>query len=259
MLPYEFTSSALGWSIMLCVVIGLVAFYFAEPIYSEFRQALDSKVKASYLRKARRTLAITIVLGFILGNGVTFWAAHGHSTTLPVTSSRDVAESFGLKSDEPYPLVLGDRIEGSVGSVTASANHGFFKSRAYASATLRPGSAISVSFVHQRNSYVLEIPVSISTFTQQEGVAPTVSLHLNDMENSSYGVGEIDDSRPCKPVIETVLLMCHRSITRTYPINELTAQRGLAVLLSDSDVLDSAHITLTPEMYDQIVVDGKNK
>lgn len=264
--PYEVTLGTLATAIALYGIVCAVVFFATEHTRYQIREAAREAVisgvpvtRGFKLRKRAKLVAITalvVVIGAGVVNGITFRAAHAYNDQGRPTNAIEAARAFGLESGVSYPLVLGDRVDGTNGGVDISLSRGFFTARANVSVTMTPGSSLSVNFVLQDKSYILEIPVMRSTFIQKPGVDPTVTLHLNPVTSSYYGETVHDASRPCTAVIRTAILMCNRIITSTQTVDDPTIRRGLAKLISEEDVLDSATFVVTPEMYSKIVGTG---
>jgi hypothetical protein len=191
----------------------------------------------------------TVLAGIVVINTATFAGAHSHNAYPEAISSSHVVQTFGLKSGASYPIVGGEGANGP-------AKTGYFRDPTLIRTTPEKGSIVSVEFIHESNgrlkSYILEIPVSRITFDERIDAIPTLTLHLNAFSSDVLGKTVVDDSRPCEAVIRTGLLMCDRLIISTPQITADTVRRGLARLVNEERLVDSATFVVTPEMHDWI-------
>lgn len=172
------------------------------------------------------------------------WASQGDRDAQPA----DISTQFGLIPGEPYPLIIGDRIEGSTGE--GYIRSGLFTTRGGFS--IQPGSAVSVGFQHQENSYILELPMSGLTFVQDRNAEPSVVVYLQERSRQYYTSGVSYTYGPCEFVLQDFLLMCHKeTLAVTYNLSESVIRGGLAPVVADN--FTSATITLTPEMYAELL------
>jgi hypothetical protein len=230
----DISSPWLMLSLPVYAIILIFAFTAAGSI-------LNTERRRPLLQALTAWLAIVIFAGGVF-NGIVYAASSDGKTVLVGSLS----ESFGLKSGQTYPLELGERLGGSV--VTAR--------RGFVSFTIRsqPTSALSVSFTSPDNkSYILELPVSKLTFIKTTDAEPQMMLRLNSNMNL-LGDYETVDQPPCKLGIEALMTVCRRTVTERLVPKEGIMERGLSPIVMD--YLDSAEITLTPEMYDRVL--GKN-
>jgi len=211
-------------------------------------------VAMSYARK-RWTRAITSVVSFAVITVVLNALAYSVSTgpNQPYATARDVAQAFGLQSGKPYPLVLGTRLGGSDGR--AYARGGLFT--ATASVTVRPASALSVSFTNGSNSYILEIPVSKITFVQSDTEAPSVTLNLtkgdgDNVDDTFDNVTITTTEEPCTLVVHNFFTTCSKDVlTSTAELTAKIRRHGLPPVVESN--LDSAVVVVTSEMYKKIL------
>jgi hypothetical protein len=211
---------------------------------------LTQRIYRTKLNNGLRMVWIPVVaalVGVVLINAATFGITQGHASPRNSLSSTYVASTFGLETGKAYPLMAGDGANGAYGVVETGYFHDAVTS------IRQEESVVSVAFAYQDRGYILEIPVSRTTFIQHNDVDPTVTLHLNNFESQDFGTMTADTSRPCDVVIRTALLTCHRVIISTPRVNADIQQRGLAYLINEQDTLDSATFTVTSEMYDRIM------
>lgn len=216
-----------------------------------------SSVKWHYANVRRRMMtevggvAIFTLLSFAVIMAVLNVVIYFLSTaiSIPYPTASEVSQSLGLKSGAVYPLVVGQRIDGTRLYVNASG--GFFS--ASVTATGEPASAIPISFTNQDKSYILEIPTNQVTFVQSTAQQPSAVLYIAN--NEVGGAHVIPHLGPCHVVVNNLFLVCSRSISTTIELEPQTAQAGLSSLIASN--LVSATLTLTPEMYDQIL--GKSE
>ena len=174
------------------------------------------------------------------------FASSFSKTTSEYASGRDVAGTFGLQSDQDYPLVVGSRFGGS--SVEATASAGVFSARAYVSS--QPASAISIGFTYQNKSYILEVPVSKVTFIQSTYAKPTVRMHLDS--TAFLGAQYLYKYSGHHCGVRNLWVVClPKRVGAPLKVGPESQRRGLAPIVSD--YLDSATITLTPAMYKEIL------
>jgi len=99
-------------------------------------------------------------------------------------SYKNAAELLGLKSGQAYPLVLGEKIYGTTGTITTTS--GFFTTTT--TTNLSPGSAVTIIFKKDNKEWHLEIPTSKTTFVIDETAPQTVELSMTDYP--SYDAGD---------------------------------------------------------------------
>jgi len=185
---------------------------------------------------------VLLVLGG-LANGLSY-AGSANSNNTPLAHASDVAKVFGLESGRPYPLVLGERLGGS--AVSARAAAGWFT--ATASVNTQPGSAVSVSFTQGDKSYILELPTAKVTFVQSKDAQPSVAIYLG---NATGYPMKVTSDTGCTTIIESGFLACRRVVSYGVSISDDDLRHGLPPIVQGN--LDSATITLTPDMYGKVL------
>ncbi len=160
--------------------------------------------------------------------------------TTPITAA-DAAYTFGLESNKPYPLVIGDKVSGTGGTVKTSV--GYFRART--SVNLTPGSAVTVIFKKDNKEWHLEIPVSKATFEISESGPETVTLRISNQQ-SYYGrksyksqcfSGDYNEWKPLAPECDV-------------RVNPSTTDAGLAPIVQSE--LTSALFVVTQATADQL-------
>lgn len=216
-------------SIIVYIVIFLVGLAIADG------------VSGTIVGFAASTLMLFVVIGAIF-NVVYF--VFSSEPVANFSKAPELAEEFGLESGQNYPLVMGDRVGGS--TVEAAASSGLFSARA--SVSTQPASALSIDFTHDSKSFVLELPMSGTTFIQSTTEEPSVVLHLVNEVHENESMTYVGSSDSCTPVVRNLMLKC---VTiedgQRVDMSEATARRGLGPIVQEH--FDSATITLTPDMY----------
>jgi hypothetical protein len=183
-----------------------------------------------------------VVMAFV--NMIVF--AISGSRSNPDSNARYVAQGFGLISGKQYPLKLGPVFAGNSADVTTTGG----KSQ-HTTVHVNADPVVSVSFTHGRNTYLLEIPLAKITFHQSVTKAPSMLLRL---KTGYYGGATIKDKfDDCPFVMHNLFITCkvHR-VKRTVTISDHTRRLGLARVVLNS--LSSADFTLTPTMYNQLIL-----
>lgn len=185
-------------------------------------------------------MAAVVMLGNLAGSA---WI--DETKTTGYASGADAASVMGLTPDHSYPFVLGSRVSGSAGTVTATG--GLF----YASSvtTLQPASSITIGFTARGSSYILEIPASQLTIHQTAG-PEQMQLHFQDgvLRGSSWSYKVSD----CRYQFHLLAPSCMRHVvSKTLEIGNETRRHGLAPLVQHW--LDSATVWLSPKDYSQLV------
>lgn len=239
-----------GW-VILVIFIGIVGTVTSLLIAEE----------ASHTLRGFITGSITLwLIGYIVIAGLT---CLGTSIVRPfpplnqAAPNAKIAEQLGLVSGTQYDLVLGGRTGGSAGSTSTTAVSGLFSARATASSSTSPASAISLSYTVGEKTYILEVPTARTTFIQSETEKPSVTIWLGG-GSSDFGHMEYVDTYPytsCEWRFHNLLPLC------TWPdydgwksklvVDQSTYDVGLAPVVNAG--FDRAEITLTPEMYRQLL------
>lgn len=173
-------------------------------------------------------------------------------------------QSFGMSSGQEYPLILGSSSYAAQLEVEAGAS--LFGSYFLLSQTA--GSASTISFEHDGLTYWLDIPASVTTFVRTYEVEPSVSLifkqevypnreawNFRDDLMLELTTTTTYDREGCILEFVNFFWSCSgsdvyaKSVT-TESISDVQLRQGLAPWVNA--YLESAVITLTPEMYDQL-------
>ncbi len=200
--------------------------------------------------RTRRGKILTGMIGWLIGfavvNGVT-WMFSGANSRPSEPGVHAVSSEFGLVAGQSYPVRLGSRVSGTQGA--------FFWGGIFSggSATMSPGTAISVSFTNGSDSYILEIPTSKVTFSQTSSTSSTVRLYL--LNNWMDGAGEFKEtSNSCETLIHSLVLLSRCDTSYAFHMDDDVRRRGLAPIVADN--IDSATITLSPELYSRLLGEG---
>ncbi len=193
------------------------------------------------------------LVGVMVVNAISWSSSYDHKDDRTATVA-EVVGKFGLTSGDEYPLVLGSRVSGSKGE--GSVSGGFFSISG--SMSVQPATATSVSFQNGNASYILELPTSKITFVQDANHAPTVKLYLKNLDVHSSGLDGSDGTSvvysygECRVAVVNFWLNCVKPTTAvTVHLDDAVQRRGLSPVVADN--FDSATITLTPEMYKQLL------
>lgn len=224
-----------GWVLLAFVVYGIICALSCGAFNS-------SKTPAGGIAAFFGTF-----VGLVLVvNLASFGLAHSYQPQ--EAGAADAAKVFGLESGKTYPLVLGERLGGTVMTVSASA--GFFSARASASG--KPASSVSVSFTHGSNSYILDLPTSQITFHQSKTAPPTIAIYLN--KNGDYGT-MVTKTHPCNKLgIESGFMSCRRIVTHVatpQTLGSAQMRRGLGPIVQEGG--DSFVVTLRSDQYERLV------
>lgn len=163
-------------------------------------------------------------------------------------------ESFGLTPGESYPMSLGQLGFNSKIDVT--------RTPFYFSYQEQSGSTVIVSVTHEDQTYILEIPVSETTYYQVEGVEPSMKLFFNTgVARVGSTMGQMEATRtntyePCRSVFTNFFWSCIRgdpisSVEVVETLTQSQIERGLSYWVIN--YLKRAEITLTPEMHDELI------
>ena len=185
----------------------------------------------------------------------------------PVTPANEplaysyVSEQMGLSSGNSYPLVLGSRTGGSSGEtdVSTTLTSGLFSARATTTmqSSSTPASAVSLGYTYEGKTYILEMPTSRITFIQSEDGEPSVTIWLSGESTFDFGqkVYEPYAATGCQWTFNNILVMClwpdYNGPAPTPTIDAHASDVGLAPVIQGG--FDRATITLTPEMYRQLL------
>jgi hypothetical protein len=189
---------------------------------------------------------VSWLIGAAMFNGITY-AVSSSGETAPVVGTHIVSQELGLESGKSYSVQLGTRVQGSTGSGVFYG--GFFSSSGRVS--LQPGSSVSMGFASGDSSYILEVPMSKVHFVKSASVNDaSVQLYLQNVAENGYGAMKSVDTR-CETVIYSLVLWQLCKDTFEYRLPADVERRGLAPIVTE--YLDSATITLSPELYDRLL------
>ena len=181
---------------------------------------------------------VTFVVATVIFNLITLVGSLGYHT--PTQSTHDVAATFGFESGAEYPLALGSRLGGSSSDLT-----GYRRSFTVRE---KSGSIVSLGFANEGRNYILEIPVSKTTFIVDDTKPPTMRLYI---DNDLDGNRRVTYMSPCTIVIESGVLACNRTIQFGVSQSDEEIRKGLGDIVQQH--FGSAEITVTQEMYDSIL------
>lgn len=237
-----------GWA-LLWLIVYIIGGVFAVAAALDVSHAVSSN-QSPKKRKLVKPLSFVIswlvlmAVGAAVLNAVTYFYSQAPGAK-PIMRSGAFAESQGLKTDTPYPVVIGSRVQGSTGG-------GYFYGGIFSSSVsfdMRPGSAVSMSFQSGDSSYIFEVPMNKLTFKLADSAGSTVTLYLEEFAGN-FGTSVVKESN-CRPAIASVVLVkrCDESVV--YAPYAADIRRGLAPVVNG--YLDSATIELSPELYEQIL------
>lgn len=246
MVRLEFHDAWAGLALAIYIVGGLICWALASIGW----HGSPSKRAELY---AWLTGISLFLAGIVVVNVISWSSSYSYKGDRTATVS-EVAGTFGLRSGSEYPLVLGSRVGGSKGEGSFSGN--FF--HISGSMSVQPATATSVSFQNGNASYILELPTSKITFVQDASHTPTVKLYLKNLDVHARGLDGSDgtsaayDYGECRVVVVNFWLNCVKpTLARTIHLDDAVQRRGLSPVVADN--FDSATVTLTPEMYKQLL------
>lgn len=213
-----------------------------------------------------RERAIAVVIGIVAMSFVSYWISGisqqdaGHPPL--AISVQQFTETMGLKSGQPYDILLGDRVDGSVGSSYFSG--GMFGAKG--SMKTQAGSSINVGFHSADGSYyILQLPLMTQTtrgkptgtaFKLSNANRVTITLNKSDVKVSD--IGRWEELTPwvrgeCRPGIDTVLLVqrCVTTNSTSRLVVDDRAKMALPGVVMKH--FEGAIVELTPEAYAQYV------
>lgn len=229
--------------IALVEIVGIVTLCIAALKIFEARRGKERR------KSVRNTIILFVIYGVVYNLG-TFGLSH-----IPwldknrLVTDRVVAEQlFGFKANVAYPLVLGSQV--SEFTASASASTGFFSSTA--DSVVRGGAAITVAFTSRGTTYTLSLPRNSSKIKIDDSARPTVNIHFYPFTHRANGLNRGEWSK-CETVISNLALACQRKVTYSDELETSGgyAQAGLGKLVSD--VFQSADLTMTSKMYNQLI------
>lgn len=203
------------------------------------------KVNSALRRTAKIVVSIAALL--VVAN-VVLLALSGIANGSPVRASiHEVAREFGLDSGKAYPLDAGQPVTSASGTLELG-GQGFFLSAA--EIEVHPGSSLPIGFQNGEHSYILELPYSKITWRQEEGVQPTVTLHISEGPSNVYLVNHNE----VVMVGWLPLFMVERTGTMPLPSSPdwpAVEREGLGTQVSNN--LEGAEVVLPPELYSQLL------
>jgi hypothetical protein len=225
------------WLILSIIVYGIILFCAIKAAGASFQAARRWPIPKAIVA----SLAVIALLGGAW-NAITYRISSDSST---ISSSPNLTESFGFRSGQVYSLIAGERFGGSI--VDARGTRWSFTIQSL------PASAISVSFAGANNKfYIFDIPLNKVTFTQQEDVAPTMTLNLrNDDINAVFSEIKHGKRTPCQIGFKALMLTCHSNTDSARIPKKGVIEQGLSPLVMN--YLDNAQLTVTQKMYDRIL------
>lgn len=224
-----------GW-VILAVILYVIVLIFAFGAKAACRSIAGKS--AAFLGVFIGGIAVINLLSFGMA----------HTVQVRDADSSDAAKVFGLESGKAYPLVLGNRLGGP--AMEATARSGFFS--ASVSISITPASSVSVSFTHESDKYILDLPTSSITFHSSVTTPPSVTIFLD--HDGDYGQMAEEKKGPCKFMIESGFAVCHQVVIYTATpatLGPATMRQGLGPIVQHGFV--SAQITLTPEQYNGVL------
>lgn len=227
-----------GWLLLAFVVYGFGALFVYAIIYRGAERPLN-KVENLILLSFAGFLWCIGAAGF---NVFTMAVSSGTSGPTSI-STHQAAHTLGLESGKPYPVQIGSRVDGSVGE-------GYFYGGIFSSGgavSIQPGSSVSMSFSNDSQSYILNIPMNKVVFEQSNDAESSVQLYLLDSRRGGFGSYGVD----CRLVIQSLMFINRCDVTDDLNDFEATQRRGLAPIVTE--YLDSATITLSPELYQELL------
>jgi hypothetical protein len=239
-----------GW-VILVIIIGVIGAGVSLVIAED----------AARTRREFITGSISLwLIGYTVIAGLTCFGTSNARPSPPwkeAAPNAKIAEQLGLVSGTQYDLVLGGRTGGSSGSTSTTAISGLFSARATASSSSSPASAISLGYTVGEKTYILEVPTARTTFIQSETDKPSVTIWLGG-SSGDFGHTEYVDTYPyssCEWRFHNLLPLCmwpdYDKWEPKLIVEQSTHDVGLAPLVSAG--FDRAEITLTPEMYRQLL------
>lgn len=197
---------------------------------------------------------------FLVGVGVLQAASYGitysrNVTPAGVTPAQAAEINFGMQHGGTFPLMIGDRIDGSTANV--SSNSGLFSHSLEMQSNLDTGFA--VDYIYDGSHYPLVIPSSkteyITTGVEPGSETITMELEINHqsgMGNVSDRLGTLHPS--CENVLWNLLLTClPDGETPRYENGPNTLAEALR-----GDGIWHVTVRMTQENYDQLFGFSRN-
>jgi len=261
-----------GWIalaiVMYCGVIGIALSFALRSTHTAEIYVLGRYRNKKFPRSPKRriiTSIIALVVGVAIINGfswvTTLVTNPGGTDSKTLATSKAVTTAFGLTPKQSYPLVLGSRVGSSENNLNVESGLFF----TYVSLHTMSGSAVTVSFTHQSDTYMLEIPTVKTVFVQSTTATPSVTFYFqkssyDKYEDYYYGTPLLKqtvtkDYTSCSPQVANLTIICGNvklvsKDIKAVPLSATAMRHGLAPIVTK--YIDSATITLTPQMYDQL-------
>lgn len=245
------------------LVIGIVAYGIALVVALRALRRTRSTWDRTYEVSARYRAGAAIgwFVGLVLVFNAGAWALTGIASAVGrvVETKYDSGiyptESFGLKPGESYPMSLGQLGFSSTIDVKRAPFYFSFQEQA--------GATSIISVTHEDETYILEIPVSITKYYQVEGAEPSMRLFFNTGD-ISYGRGVMgqwqttrtDTYESCHSQFTNLLWTCILGeLVSSEEVTEGPSPQQLEAGLTYwvQKYLKRAEITLTPEMHDELI------
>jgi hypothetical protein len=215
------------------------------------------RVSARYRIVSMAAWFVGLALVLNAGSWGLSWATSESGEVVETTYDSGVypTESFGLTPGESYPM--------SLGQLGFSSSIDIRRSPFYFSFQERSGATSIISVTHEDDTYILEIPVRVTTYHQVEGVEPSMQLFFNtgNIQYERNVMGQWQTTRT------DTYESCHSQFTNllwTCMLGELVSSKEETEGPSQEQIedgltywvekyLDRAEITLTPEMHDELI------
>lgn len=242
------------WAVIPALFIYAILIAIGAGMFYDIATFFDTK---SFLGRFASILtgAFAGALGAfcILGWLWSFTAAHDSTRSYDEYSVIMGVRAFGLESGKPYPLQIGERIPGTVGT-------GYFHGGVFShggSLQMQPGSALSVGFSNATDSYILELPTNNMTFQQNTSGEYSVTLYIKKGSASQRPVGTTSVHTAvsdCRTVYKNFARgpACKVTVTSTFELSDAARRSGLGALVHGSNV-EGAAIKLSPALYKDIL------
>lgn len=235
-----------SWWFMLLVIL-----FFIPPAYAAFEVWYEGG--NPLLGFGIGFVASLLIVGVINGIAYTNTDNPGQSTVDQyVTDSDIVAEAYGFRWDQSYPLELGSKVSSFSADLNASS---FIFTDA--TATVTGGSAISIGFEHEGKSWAIAVPTVTNTIRVSTTEPPSVTLRSSGKYTALYD-GErtaIVTISECKLRLHNLVVGCLNQTRETgeygfMRYDEAAVQKGLSSYVEP--LIASSEMVMTPEMRDRL-------
>lgn len=250
-----FRAGELWWLLAIIVYIGvplLIGWAVYGANVTEYSYSRRSGIATP--EEKRRSGKYGLITGLVLFvslalfvNLCTMSASAAAEREHTATFDQQVQEAFGLEPGAATPLVLGSRIEGTIGEVTGN--------RFYVSGNFQPSSALSVDFESEGRHAIFELPMSKITFydTVESPQDATIQIYLEEPRSGEglSGVTWTDTYDNCYSIFNGFFVNECSVVDTTFTLDPEVDRLGLAdVVLTH---FKSATINLTKDQYAQIL------